>query len=53
MCILSFFFAIANVSIEFSEYTVMESSGQATVCVVANGFGFVVHLQVTFNGTAG
>ena len=40
-------------SIEFSEYTVMEGGGQATVCVVANGFGFTVSVQTDSPGTAG
>lgn len=47
------FMNTANVSIEFSEYTVMEGDGQATVCVVANGFGFTVSLQTKFSGIAG
>ena len=47
------FMNTADVSIEFSEYTVMEGSGQATVCVVANGFGFAVSLHTMFSGIAG
>ena len=44
---------VANVSIEFSEYTVMEGDGEANVCVVANGFGFTVSLQTNFTDTTG